>query len=55
VTIWSNKLSLIDDELVGGHGIELLENGGGDLTAEVSNSNSSGNEGSVSLATAAAR
>ncbi len=26
-----NKLSLIDDVLAGGHGIELLESGGGDL------------------------
>jgi hypothetical protein len=38
-----NKQSLIDDELGGGHGIELLESGAGDLTATVSKSNSSGN------------
>lgn len=40
-----NKLSLIDDELAGGHGIELLESGGGDLTAAVARSNSAANEG----------
>jgi hypothetical protein len=40
-----NKLSLIDDVLAGGHGIELLESGAGELTAAVTNANSSGNEG----------
>jgi hypothetical protein len=30
--------------LVGGHGIEILESGGGDVTAAVSHANSSGNE-----------
>ena len=40
-----NKLSLIDDELAGGHGIELLESGGGDLAAAVARSNSAANEG----------
>jgi hypothetical protein len=40
-----NKLSLVDDVLAGGHGIELLESGAGDLTATVSNSNSSANKG----------
>jgi hypothetical protein len=40
-----NKMSLIDDVLAGGHGIELLESGAGDLMAGVSKSNSSGNEG----------
>ena len=40
-----NTLSLVDGELVGGHGIELLESGAGDLTATTSDANSSGNEG----------
>lgn len=40
-----NRQSLIDGELAGGHGIELLESGAGDLTATTSSSNSSGNEG----------
>ena len=40
-----NKLSLLDDVLAGGHGIELLESGAGDMTATVSRSNSSANEG----------
>ena len=31
--------------LAGGHGIELLETGGGDLTATVSSANSAANEG----------
>ena len=40
-----NKLSLIDGELAGGHGIELLESGAGDLTATVATANASGNAG----------
>jgi hypothetical protein len=40
-----NRLSLVDDVLAGGHGIELLESGAGDLTATVSRSNASANEG----------
>ena len=42
----SNRISdLGDDGFAGGHGIELLESGGGDLTATVSSTNSAGNEG----------
>jgi hypothetical protein len=41
---------MIEDDgttvLVGGHGIEILESGGGNLTSTVSQSNSSGNESS---------
>ena len=40
-----NKLSLLDGVLAGGHGIELLESGAGDMTASVSNANSAGNDG----------
>ena len=40
-----NKISdLGDGEFGGGHGIELLESGGGDLTGTVENSNSAANE-----------
>jgi hypothetical protein len=39
-----NKKSLLDGVPAGGHGLELLESGAGDLTAEVSKSNSAGNE-----------
>ena len=40
-----NTLSLLDGVFAGGHGIELLESGGGDLSATVTKSNSSGNDG----------
>ena len=40
-----NKLSLIDGVLAGGHGLELLESGAGDLTAIASASNAAGNAG----------
>ncbi len=41
-----NKISdLGEDGFAGGHGIELLESGGGDLTGTVSSSNSAANEG----------
>ena len=40
-----NKIAdLGEDGLAGGHGIELLETGGGDLTGTVKNSNSAANE-----------
>ena len=40
-----SKISdLGDGEFGGGHGIELLESGGGDLTGTVQNSNSAANE-----------
>jgi hypothetical protein len=40
-----NKQSLVDDVLTGGHGLELLESGAGDITSTVSSSNSAGNAG----------
>jgi hypothetical protein len=40
-----NRLGLIDGVLAGGHGIELLESGAGDLTATIADANSAANEG----------
>jgi hypothetical protein len=45
VSSTGNKQSLIDDELAGGHGLELLESGAGDLTATVATAYAAGNEG----------
>jgi hypothetical protein len=41
----SGDLVAVMNTVAGGHGIELLESGAGDLMASVSKSNSSGNEG----------